>query len=228
MTRLKLPSWTTLTVVSIVAGLIYDSWPLGYWLNPDVSKDGLASALEGLHQPYNWLFIGADVFCSLLILGVAYMSWQRLRAQRQQTRWLAATLINVGLFSVGTIVDALLPIRCDPTIQVCPSFTQDHLLLVHGIFSIVAALSLFVSLALLWLHRPRSLVLNMVVFGYILFSVFSLLSILIPGQGNWAQHYYLTLCSLWIALIPLSISRDITRQKGQPGPAPPTQSLAGA
>jgi len=35
-------------VLALLAGILYASWPLGYWLNPAVSKAGLASALEGV------------------------------------------------------------------------------------------------------------------------------------------------------------------------------------
>lgn len=49
----------------VVAGLLYSSWPLGYWLNPQADH-GLASNLEALHQPYNWLFILIDISSGVL------------------------------------------------------------------------------------------------------------------------------------------------------------------
>lgn len=183
---------------------MYSSWPLGAILNPGVSHRGLASGLEGLHQPYNWLFIGLDVISSLLISLVCWLVWRRLRDSRPR-KLLKIILLNVVFFAVGTIVDTLLPLHCEPTLQRCPSFTQDHILLAHGIFSIAAAIGLFASLAVLWWQRRRHPLLNAMMSGYLLFSLFSLIAILYPGLGNSSQHYYLTLCGVWLALLPYAI-----------------------
>jgi len=193
-------------VLSIVAGLAYNSWPLGYWLNPPVAHRGLASELEGLHQPYNWVFVSCDVVSSLLIALVALLIWRRVRGRAGPSRWLLqAALWNVAGFSLFTILDALLPLRCDPSVRRCPSFTHDPLLLFHGIFSITASLLLFFSVVLIWWLDRRDWVLHAILWGYVLFSVFSLISVLTPGQDSWAQHYYLTLCSLWLAVLPYCV-----------------------
>jgi hypothetical protein len=47
------------------------------------------------------------------------------------------------------------------------------------------------------------MILNTFLAGYILFGAISLLQAILPGKnGNWSQDYYITLCSLWIAIIP--------------------------
>src|SRR6267142_4573901 len=125
-------------VLAVLAGVLYASWPFGYWLNPAVAKGGLASALEGVHQPYNWLFIAGDIASSLLITLVCWLIWRRVRGTHDK-RLLEFALLNVVFFAAGTIIDAALPLRCDPSIQTCASFRHDHLLLAHGIFSILAA-----------------------------------------------------------------------------------------
>ena len=200
--------WLKMDVLAVLSGILYASWPLGPLLNPDVARKGLASALEGVGQPYNWLFITGDIASSLLIILVCWLIWQRLRGTHDK-RLLSFALFNVVLFGVGTIVDAALPLRCDPTIQRCASYTHDYLLLAHGLFSIVAAICLFVSLAILWWHRRRNLLLNGLLFGYVLFSLFSLVAILKPGIGNLSQHYYLTLCGVWMALLPHAVRNTV-------------------
>jgi hypothetical protein len=202
--------WQKLTVLSVLAGLIYNSWPLGYWLNPIVAQNGLGSELEGLHQPFNWLFIAGDVASSLLIGGVALLIWLRVHGHLHQVYFKIA-LLNIGGFSLFTILDAMLPLRCDPTVQHCQSFTHDPLLLTHGIFSITASLCLFISLILIWWLDRQSWVLHLLLYGYVLFSVFSVIAVFTPGQSNWSQHYYLTLCSVWLAVLPYALHRIVDK-----------------
>lgn len=193
--------WQKLTVLSILAGLIYNSWPLGYWLNPAASGQQLASALEALHQPYNWVFISGDVVSGLLVMLVAWLIWQRLRPDRL----LAIVLLNVVVFGVGTIVDTLLPEFCLPEAPGCQSWQHNPLLLAHGVFSILAAVCLLAALGLLWWRNRRSWWLNGLMAGYAVFGLFSLAEAVTPADGNWSQHYYLILCGVWLALVPYAI-----------------------
>ncbi|HSW98421.1 MAG TPA: DUF998 domain-containing protein [Candidatus Saccharimonadales bacterium] len=192
--------------LSVAAGLLYNSWPLGYWLNPAVSRTSLASGLEAAGQPYNWVFIGGDIASSVLAIVVCVMLWRRL-ARRQAAVLIRAAIILVGLFAGGTIIDSLLPERCIPGFQRCASFTQDHTLLFHGIFSIGASVALFMSLSVVWLRHRYNLLFNGVLLAYIVFAMLSLGEAMLPGKfGNWSQHYYITLCSVWLALIPYAFN----------------------
>lgn len=146
---------------------------------------------------------------SLLVLVIGALLWRHYLAGHRH-RWLAGIVLAAAAFGVGTIVDALLPERCVPNLQQCPNFTHDHLLLVHGIFSILAAVALFVSLALLWWRERRSYLLNILMLAYVLFGLISLLEAVRPGNsGNWSQHYYITLCSIWLALLPNAVHRSL-------------------
>lgn len=194
--------------LGIIAGLLYVSWPLGYWLNPAVSKNSLASGLEAVGQPYNWLFVAADVASSLLVIALCWALWSALR-HRQSMKPLPLALMSVALFGIGTIVDALLPEHCVPNLEQCPSFTQSHTLLIHGIFSILASIFLFVSLCAMWFHQRRSVVLNGLLLGYIFFGIISLVEAVVPGNtGNWSQHYYITLCGIWLMFIPYAAEKS--------------------
>ncbi|HJP96470.1 MAG TPA: DUF998 domain-containing protein [Candidatus Saccharimonadales bacterium] len=197
----------TLWWLGIVAGLLYISWPLGYWLNPAVSKNSLASGLEAVGQPYNWLFIGADVASGLLVIALSWSFWRALKG-RSPLQAMHITLVSAALFGIGTIADALLPEQCIPGFEQCPSFTHSHILLVHGFFSILASIFLFVSLCIMWAHQRRSVLLNGLLLGYILFGVVSLIEAVFPaGNGNWSQHYYITLCGIWIMAIPYAVEQ---------------------
>ena len=198
--------------MAALSGLLYGSWPLGYVFNRAVAKNGLASGLEALHQPYNWLFIAADIISGGLILLVCWLLWQRHKTIKQR-RLLDIVLLNMVIFGVGTIADTLLPMHCEPSLQHCPSFTVDYFLLLHGIFSILAALALFFGLALLWWQERRSWVLSGLVVGYVLFSFTSLIEVVGLKGGNWSQHFYLTLCSVWLAFLPYAVYHVLGKSK---------------
>lgn len=207
MTRLAADRFWLLTkTLAILAGVAYASWPLGYLLNPAASQRGLASALEAVNQPYNWVFISGDIASSALIIVVAWMLWRRLRTV-PQAPLLIVVLANIVIFGVATIADTLLPEHCLPGVPSCPNWRQDHILLLHGIVSVVGAFCLFLALALVWWRRRRSRLLNNLMIGYVLFGAVSVLEALTPGQGNWSQHYYITLCGLWLAFIPYVVRR---------------------
>lgn len=194
-----------MTLLACLAGILYSSWPLGYILNPTISGNQLASALEALHQPYNWVFIGGDVSSSLLMIVMCWWLWRYYRARKHQV-FLGFVVVNVIIFALGTILDTLLPEHCLPTAAICPSWQHDHLLLAHGIFSILASVCLFLALLGIW-WRNRTSLWNTLMLGYTVFGLLSLQEALSPNQGNFSQHYYITLCSIVMAVIPYGVHR---------------------
>lgn len=200
-------TFTILEVLSIAAGTLYSSWPLGHWLNLNVSKNSLASGLEAVGQPYNWVFIGGDITSSVLVIIISLWLWSRLLGTLN-FKSIKATLSCAIIFSISTIIDAMLPLRCVQGIETCPTFRTDNLLLAHGIFSILGSVFLFISLCIIWFNLKRNMMLNAFLVGYIAFGIISLIQAIQPGKnGNWSQDYYITLCSLFIAVIPYFINK---------------------
>ncbi len=193
-----------LIILSILAGILYNSWPLGHWLNPIVSKRSLASGLEAVGQPYNWVFIGGDIASSVILIILCVILMRKINSKSYKA--IHVSLWCTIIFGIGTIIDALLPLRCVQGVQTCPNFVTDHLLLAHGIFSILASVFLFISLVILWFHSHRDAIINIFLMGYVAFGAISFAEAVVPGKnGNWSQDYYITLCSLWIAVIPYII-----------------------
>jgi len=191
-------------VLAVAAGIVYCSWPLGYWLNPAVSRRGLASELEALHQPYNWVFILLDVLSGIFISGLALLLWKRSHDVVHRT-----VLVNFALFGILTLVDALMPMNCDPSLRVCPALSHQPLLILHGIASILASVCLFVSAVLVWWVKRQqtgSFIMSTLMAGWTLFGIFSVYFFFHPGPGYLAQHYYITLCSVWVILFPLMVT----------------------
>jgi hypothetical protein len=195
--------WVRMTGLACLAGILYSSWPLGYILNPAVNRSALASALEALHQPYNWVFISGDVSSSLLMILICWLLWRHYRNRRPQL-FLRVVLINVAIFALGTIADTLLPERCLPGVASCPSWQHNPLLLIHGVFSILASFCLFLALLFIW-WRNRTPLLSAVMVGYIIFGLLSLYEAVSLTHGNFSQHYYITLCGIGMALIPYGV-----------------------
>jgi len=200
-------------VLCVLAGVTYSSWPLGYLLNPKVARTSLASGLEAPHQPYNWVFVGADVVSGLLAIGACILLW-RTYHNTQTRRPIIIGLVCTILFGIGTALAALLPEHCVPNLMVCPSFTQDHFLLVHGAASIVASLALFIALVVLWYQRYRNVLLLSLLIAYVVFGAISLMQAMVPsGRGNWSQDYYMTLCSIFLACLPACLAIATQAQK---------------
>ncbi|MEI9914457.1 MAG: DUF998 domain-containing protein [Candidatus Saccharibacteria bacterium] len=195
-----------LSWISLLSGILYNSWPLGYWLNNRVARVSLASGLEAVHQPYNWLFITTDIISSVLIVIVCGFLWKLYKDSKSSTHILMV-LVCVVLFAIGTVVDALMPEHCVPNLMKCASFTQDHILLVHGLFSILASVFLFIALLILCWFRRKNMLLHILLAGYIVFGLISLAEAVAPGYGgNWSQYYYITLCSVFLVCLPYGVS----------------------
>jgi hypothetical protein len=211
--------WVRLTVLATIAGILYSSWPLGYVLNPTVNRSGLASALEALHQPYNWVFISGDVSSSLLMVLVSWLLWRHYHTLKRRL-FLSFVLVNMLLFSLGTILDTLLPERCLPGTLNCPSWQHDPLLLTHGICSIAASVALFLALLVIW-WRNRTPLFYSLMIGYTIFGLLSLYEAVMPNKGNFSQHYYITLCSVGLAIIPYGVHRTFQERESA---SPPKKS----
>jgi len=196
--------------LAILSAVSYCSWPLGYIFNLPVSRRGLASELEALGQPYSWLFILLDVVSGVLIVALTYYLW-RLRS-RKHNRWLSIVLLNYAAFGVFTAIDSLLPMNCIPSLTVCPNALHNPMLLLHGIASITASVCLFVSVVMVWYrHRTeeRYILMSMVLLAWAIFGIVSIIFLLVPGPGYLAQHYYITLCSFWVVLLPFAIQGQL-------------------
>jgi len=215
MQKTSLKRKLTATGVALIAGILYCSWPLEYVVNPTVtSHHGLASELGSPGQPYWWLFNLLDIISSLLILGVAFMLWRIVKIKKQ---WFKVAVMSYALFAILTIVDALLPLHCLPSTGQCGPLIDDPLIVAHGVASIGAGFVLFISTLAVWrlcqtanLKRFKPLM-YAVLAGWALFGVSSLIFLFVKGPGYLAQHYFITFCSLWVALVPFMILRAHTQ-----------------
>lgn len=200
----KLPRHILLsTAAAVVAAFLYDSWPLGTLLNPQANK-GLASNLEAAHQPFNWLFIGFDIISGLLIFAVAVNLLYRFRLR--SGRVLKTALFGYGVFGLLTVLDAVLPLDCVPTIRTCPSPLDDPSYILHGIGSIGSVTGLAISVAAFWwLYKATPTfrwLLWPVALIWLGFGMVTLLLIAHDTSSTTAQHIFITLCAAWMVIVP--------------------------
>lgn len=206
--------WLRLTAVMLMAGLLYSSWPLGYWLNPRANR-GLASNLEAYHQPYNWLFIGLDIFSGALIcLGTWWLLRFIQRHKRQPDKiWLETAIVGAGAFGLLTALDAVLPLNCVETVQKCLPPLEDPYFVVHGIASIGSVAGLTISLVVVWwllVRDPRVLnvvrwLLHLLLIIWLCFGIGTAVLVFRDRTSSISQHVFILVCSFWIAILPFFI-----------------------
>lgn len=194
------------TLLVILAAVLYSSWPIGYIVNPKVASHGLASELAGAHQPFAWIFVYGDVAVGLLMLIVAVQLWRQCMPFRQQ-KTLRLIILNVGGFGLATIIDALLPLSCSMSTQVCPAPEHDPLLLTHALFTIIASNCLLVASTLLWYRSRSSRYLQALLIGYLVTSLVTVIYIALSNEDNLPQHLLLTVCSLMLVSYPYAITK---------------------
>ncbi len=132
------------TVTLAITALIYNSWPLGYWLDNHTAKFGVPSDLEDPHHAYSWVFICGDVITALLILALTLYLARRLVNLRLRYAWVSLTL-GLFLFGFFTGFGAAAPDRCHGRFSACLVILQDKVS-VDGIESTLAFSGLLIAL----------------------------------------------------------------------------------
>ncbi len=199
--------WLSIMPLTVLAGLLYNSWPLGYWLNP-IANRGLASNLEAAHQPYNWVFMSLDIISGLLI---CVASWLLLKILRQaQSLLLMTAAAGFGLFGLLTAIDAVLPIDCVSVGGSCGPVLRDPWFILHGIFSLGSIAGLTISIMSVWLlfirgdqvARRLRWLLHGTMFVWFSFGILTFVLILLARSSSLSQHVFIIVCSSWTALLP--------------------------
>ncbi len=199
-----------------LAALLYSSWPLGYLLNPSGNR-GLASNLEGIGQPYNWLFIALDIIAGIIISIVAVAFLQP--GLHKSHALVRNAIVSYGLFGAMTALDALLPVDCAADQNGCGIILNHPLVIVHGIASLASIGFMTLSIAFIWLYMMRvgrptlriRLTIHAMLATLVLFGCITAVLIAANRTSATSQHVFITVCSIWIVLLPnLILSEKLT------------------
>lgn len=128
-----------------LSAILYNSWPLGYWLDSSTAHYGLASDLESQGHPYYWLFVLGDILVGLILLSVVLLIYWKSKS-RLWNRSVLMVYIGLLCFGLLTATSAAAPINCNPsTINLCANI-NNHRLGPDGLESTIAEIGLFISL----------------------------------------------------------------------------------
>lgn len=194
--------------IGVVAALLYSSWPLGYYLNPNVTHVAFASQLEASNQPYNWLFICLDVLSGVALIIGGIAQWVR-------TKSLAIRLSIMGYvtFGVLVIIAALVPFNCDSLNTACYDKAHSPLFIIHGFASIISVVALLASIILIFkllIDKQTWHWINLV--PVLIIASWSLIGILAihdyhHADENLVQYAFITICGLSLTLAIIFIER---------------------
>jgi hypothetical protein len=207
------PNRATVAALSLLGGIAYFSWPLGYIVNRAVVEGGLASDLEVPGQPFSWVFVLLDIVSGLLIMAIVILY---SRASTGRTRTLSyRELAGYAIFGLTTAASAAVPLQCGQGMRAllaCGTTTSRYDL--HDLLSLLGYFALFGSI--LWAlagsdrwHARGLLAFAMKLFG-ILWSICGLL-LMVAVLAHWpqveCQHVFLALTSVVIALVPVVLAQ---------------------
>jgi hypothetical protein len=202
--RLRL-SLKQISIISILAGIIYNSWPLGLFVNPVVTKYGQASQLAASHQPYQWVFRYGDVCASLLMALVCYLIWQAYKAEMIKRRYVYSLFLILG-FGVFASIAALVPVQCVSALHVCPNFVHNPLTFTHAISSVIGPLCLFLALCFLRTKKTGKF-LDVQIGVCFITGLITFILQFIPGSDVFIQDVFIAVCSFCLVVYPYDIVR---------------------
>ncbi len=140
--KIKSPAGKIILKLSILTAVIYNIWPLGYWLDPSALNDNYLSVLEVYSKPYAWVFILGDALTATVVIIIGLRLLKLIQPPHKRS-----ALIGYLVFGVATLFEATTPIsnRCDESISAC-GISPVQIFSVHDLASIIAALGLFYAL----------------------------------------------------------------------------------
>lgn len=126
----------------VLMAILYSSWIVGYFLNPQVAQKGIVSELSVYSQPYHWLFIVADYAVAVLTVSLAIVGLMHF--SKKNIHRIAWALF--GVFGMFTFIAAMLNLQCSPSVEV--GCTQGGYYTIHMISGVIAQVSLVISFIL--------------------------------------------------------------------------------
>lgn len=189
-----------------MAAVLYNVWPLGFWLDPQALHRTYVSVLEVPGRPHAHLFAACDLAAGAFAAVAGLLLGRR------------AALAGHGLlvFGLGTVAEALMPIApdCAASVAAC-GIDLGQVLAPHDIASIVSALGLAVSVLAI---RRRTGWSSYVTGLWIAAGLFLVASIVIGRFTMSSQALFLLACGMALVVVPLLSGPDTV------APCPPGSS----
>ena len=190
--------------LSLLTAVLYNSWPLAFWLDPISLNNKYLSVLEVSGRPYAWLFALGDALTAAIVIAIG----ARLAKLNPSSRKI---LFGYIVFGAATLLEAITPIsnRCSESISAC-GISPVQILSLHDTASIVAALGLLAALyasmrqARSAGQREANYKWARVLFWvWSLSGIFLILSVVVDKVTLLSQIIFLLACGLALIALPL-------------------------
>jgi hypothetical protein len=172
-----------------LAGLLFNSWPLGFVLDRSALHGTYLSVLEMPGRPYADLFVACDLAAGALAVVAALLLLHRPRVAA-----------GLGMFGVGNMWGASIPLNasCAVSVASCGA-APGQLLEPHTLASILSAAGLALALWSLWRHSGW---MRAVTVSAAFAALFLLVSVLTARSVIESQALFLIACGVILAVVP--------------------------
>ena len=177
--------------LGVLAGLLYNSWPLGFVLDPRAMRGTYLSVLEIPGRPHAQVFVACDLAAGLMAVVAGLLL-------------LRDPLVAAGLamFGIGNVLEGCIPIEasCSASVSACGS-APGQALAPHALASILSFAGLVLALWSLRHHSRRMSAVLVLVAGCALFLGVSVVA------DRWvtvSQISFLVACGVALGAVPLA------------------------
>lgn len=182
-------------LVGLMAGVLYNAWPLGFRLDPDALHGTYVSVLEVPSRPYAHLFVTCDVLAGVLAACAGLL----LRRSHP--------LVGIGLvvFGLGNVLEASIPIAaaCAGSVASC-GIALDQVLAPHDVASIISVVGIILAL---WGVRDRGPWVRALIALWAICGLFMVSTVVTDRLVTLSQACFLVACGLALAAVPLALTR---------------------
>ena len=202
-------------VLAVTAAILYNTWPLGYILDPKALSDSYISVLEVSGKPYAWLFIIADILSGIVVITVGLLLYKLTSLSKR-------SVLGYLVFGLATLIDAIIPIaaRCEESVSAC-GIAPSQVLSPHDLASIAAAAGIL-SCLLGVRRRQRKTQnksgYNWLSISYYLWCITGLLlisSVVADRFTTAGQAVYLAACGIGLIVVPATLPEIKSRVKNK-------------
>jgi hypothetical protein len=178
-------------VLGVLAGILYNSWPLGFVLDRSALRGTYVSALEIPGRPYADLFVACDLAAGVL----AVLAGLLLRPHR-----LAAA--GLVMFGLGNLLEARIPIEpsCATSVAAC-GIGPRQVLAPHDLAGLLSAAGLVLAL---WSLRNHSRLMRAVIALGVVTGLILGVSLLVDRWVTVSQASFLVGCGVAVAAVALA------------------------
>lgn len=201
----------TALALGALAAVVYNSWPLGFWLDRAGMRGTYISVLEIPGRPDAHLFVTCDILAGLLAIVAGVL----LRCSPQPVGW---GLVAWGLvvFGIGNILEASIPIDATCAVSVASCGTGAGAMFApHDVASLISLAGLALAL---WTLRDHSHWMRAVIGLWVVTGLFMVTSVVVVRWVTVSQASFIVGCGVALAAVPLAMVRSLGGPRALGGP----------